>query len=794
MGKGRRNRERHLQQTLSGHTVKAKKAQKSPVPTWLPSVIALVVVIAIMIPLIASAISGSGVIGRNRVLIESKSGKFDVNQQMATFIAWEALYESGLTQYQYMQYGLIQDEYGITKYYSMEDYAMLTAQTGINSSLRDCIDDVLITLKHYVAVCDLAYEQGVKLNEEDEASVEEVLTWLEDMQDELGYSTFSSFLKTVISEGLKKKDVRSAVEMVVLYNKYVKQQQLDLDQKITFDDLLKYRDENPDSFYKIDYLSFSTADKIASETLAATKNAKEFKEAVVKLHFDENYKSLYNKYTTVEAAAEEESSYASLIDQKDDDNKKLSEKLDELSFEAKKTIKDNDESLNADLVKTVFEKARKIGEKLNVVTDDGVYLVVFYSELATATEKGADDKDVIVKSYEVRTKFIPFVEGEEHGDDKTFKADLFKILTENNNDTKDEDKTKTDYQTASEKVSALVEKLNAENADVNKILADNSFITNKEITDTTKDDEDNIIPEDVLTEALKSTANKAYAIAGDEGNFVLYVHEIAEDKKSAKISYVEQETDLFCKLRDDLQSSLDKQFSPDTTASYKKDAEDGSFEKWISETTTGFESARKDGDVKVIEKTETDSSDSSKKTTTYTVYMALQNTEHGDPTMLYLDHTPVVKGGYLMFTEKAAADAAAAALAGKTGVELLEALALVESDNSSTAAATTSDTLTEEALEKTNETLAGWFFDEARKADEIAVVAAKDSSDKDVYYLAVYQETVTSWERSARTALLTEQLTDWIEALSAPYAVNEKNLDKIGTPSTTVAATTSTPA
>ena len=336
MGKGRRNRERHLQQTLSGHTVKAKKAQKSPVPTWLPSVIALVVVIAIMIPLIASAISGSGVIARNRILIESQSGKYDVNQQVATFVAWEAMYESGLQQYQYMQYGIVDDDYGITKYYTMEDYALLMAQSGLQSALRDCIDSVVDTLKRYVAVCDLAYKEGVKLDDADEASVEEVIDWLRSMQEELGYSTFSSFLKTMMGEGMKEKDVRRAVEMVVLYNKYVKQKQLALDSVITMGDLTKYRDENPDSFYKIDYLKFSTTDKAASEVLAATKNAKEFKEAVVKIHFDENYKSLYNQYTTVVTATEEEASYASLLD--GNEGTALTDRLNDLKFGAKETV------------------------------------------------------------------------------------------------------------------------------------------------------------------------------------------------------------------------------------------------------------------------------------------------------------------------------------------------------------------------------------------------------------------------------------------------------------------------
>ena len=105
MGKGRRNRERSLQDRLANPAAKnLKTKKKSGMPSWLTSVIAVLVVVVILLPLIISAIQESGFFPRHRILIESTSGEFDINQQMATFIAWESLYESGLTYYQYMQY------------------------------------------------------------------------------------------------------------------------------------------------------------------------------------------------------------------------------------------------------------------------------------------------------------------------------------------------------------------------------------------------------------------------------------------------------------------------------------------------------------------------------------------------------------------------------------------------------------------------------------------------------------------------------------------------------------------
>ncbi len=778
MGKGKRNRERHLQNTLSGHAGKVKQANKSPVPKWLPSVIALAVVIAIMIPLVINAITGSGIIGRSRILIESETGKFDINQQMATFIAWEYLYESGLQYYQYYQYGLIQDSTGMFQYFSSaDDYALTMAQSAIQNTLRDSIDDVAEMLKQYVAVCDLAHKEGYKLNEEDEEDVEEVITWLENMADQLGYSSLNGFFKVVIAEGLKKRDVEKISEMVVLYNKYVADKQLALDSLITLNDLTKYRDENPDSFYKVDYLTYATQNKDHSDKLAAAKTELEFKTAVAEIYFADNYKTIYNQYTTQKDAEMVLKLIKPLVDKDNDEDKALTNKLNSLSFDEVKTFKSNDETLDEDLAAYLFEKAKKYTSD-SVATENGIYLVAPMSDITSTTEG-----KTTVKSVDVRLKFYPFVEGEEHEDDKDFKANLLKLFTEDNTDVEDDKKTETKYQTASEKVAALITALNATDADTAKIFDDNTFIKNVEINaDTIKTDS---LPQAIIDKvrADSAEAGKAFSVTDkDDSNkeYVVFINSITDDVRV--VTYLAPETDLFCSIRTDLQTGLDKVFTGVKTQAYKKDAAENSFEAWLCEVTEGFTSARKDGETKVIDTTKDE-------VTTYNVYMSLINEDNGPDNVLYMDKTTVVKGGYLQFSDLEAANAALANLnSSMTGNELLEALSVIQSDKV-VGSPSNSSAYKEESLKNINEDLAKWFFDNGRTQNEFTVISAKDEDDEDIYYIVVYIENTEAWNRSARNSLLNQQLTDWINALTAPYVINTKKLDKIGTASTTAATT-----
>ena len=303
MGKGSRNRQLHQQDRIDNPKKYKKKKQA---PKWLFPLISLVVVAAIVIGTVASIITNAGIIPRNRIIIESESGKYDINQNMATFIAWQSLYYNASMYWTYCSYGLIEDTYGITDTYTVDQYALTVAQSSLDTTLRDSIDDVLESLKVYVAVCDAAYAAGVSLDDSDKATVDAAIDELKALQEEYSYTSLKSFIKTFMGTGIKEKDIRRALEMTTLYNKYSTIKQVEFEKAVTLADLENYVSKNPETFYKFDYLTFAAEnEEFAQKLTSEATTAEEFKNLILEYHFDENYKTAYNKYTTQVAAAED---------------------------------------------------------------------------------------------------------------------------------------------------------------------------------------------------------------------------------------------------------------------------------------------------------------------------------------------------------------------------------------------------------------------------------------------------------------------------------------------------------
>ena len=790
MGKGRRNRERNAQNALENAGAKnLKNKKKKGMPSWLTSLIAILVVVVILLPLIISAVQESGFFARRRILIESQTGEFDVNQQMATFIAWESLYESGLQYYQYMQYGIIQDTSGITSYYSADQYAMNMAYAGVQENLRDSVDGVVELLKQYVAVCDLAHKEGMTLTEEDMAQVDEVVNWLNEMRTGTAFTSLDKFLGYTVGTGVKEKDVRAATEMVILYNKYAQQKELELDGKITLDNLINYREENPESFYKMDYLTYAVKDKELSEQLKACKTPLDFTNLVIKIFFDDNYKALYNQHTKVAEVSDIlTAKLTGKTDKDDGTGTALSDAWKELGVETTTEYSKDDKELNSDLHDWLFSTKRKQYESGTAITEDGIYLISYYSE------KAAQDTAL------ARYKYYEFSDGASHEGDDQFKATLLKVLTANNNGS--DEKVTHDYKSASTKANDLFDALKKEGADVEKLLKDYAAT---EVTGVTEDTTTvpAAIRKNVFADGVKASA--PLLVVEKDVYYVVYVRTLnkpvdnetatadaeAEAKKAtADIAYVETKTDLFCTLLDELDEKLDEAYSYEaSTAAFKKENGEGTYQEFLFELKDGdgLVSARKNGDTIVIEKT-TEDATTKEKTTTYNVYMAVANTDYKtEGEMLYIDKDRIVNGGYLLFEKEDAAKEAMNKLSGKTGDALVDAFGELTSDVSSNKVSFKENNKRAD-IDKVNEDMGKWLFDATRKDGDLTIVEKKNDKDEvEGYYLVAYVDFVENWETSARSSLLTQQMQDWIKELTAPYTVNEKVLNKLGKPASETA-------
>lgn len=762
MGKGSRNRQLHQMDRMENPQ---KYKTKKQAPKWLFPLISLVVAVAIVVGIVASAVINAGIIPRNRVIIKSESGKFDVNQNMATFVAWQSLYYNASMYWTYCSYGMIEDTYGITKSYTVDQYALTVAQSSLDTALRDSIDDVVESLKVYVAVCDAAYKAGVTLEDGDKTSVTEAIEELKGMQEEYSYTSLKTFIKTFMGTGMKEKDVRNALELIALYNKYSTIKQVEFEKAVTLADLKTYRDQNPENFYKTDYLTFAAENEEFAQKLTQEANTPEkFKDMVLEYHFAENYKTAYNKYTTqVEASKDLEK-----INGKTNANggTALTDALTEINA-VTKDYTSNEEGLNEDLKKWLFDTARKQYNTALVVSEDRVYVVAFMSEEAN---------DSIVQAS---VKEFVFAEGDSYESDDAFKTNILAYLKESKKDEPNEENYPTvNYQSAGDKAEALKTELKADLDDIQDLLTEAGA---KKVEGVTSSSAASKLPEVVRDKATAAGVKAGDILVADKDNiyYVIYVEKI--EAKLYTLSYVTLEGDPYYQIINELTTSLDKVYPTDKNIAYDADAKADTFEAWISELSNKdtLTTARKEGDTKYfkVEPTETEKKDGKK--TTYNVYMVVN-------TPMYLDTEKVVNGGYVLFegddfTGKA--NSALATLTGKTDAALLSALTAANSS------ATTSASIKESTVTDAN--LKAWLFSDERTANQSAVI--NNTSGKGAY-VAVFVEKQEAWYSAAKSGRVTEQMEQWVDALTANYTVNEKALNKIGEPTpeavTTAAATT----
>ncbi|MBQ1963286.1 MAG: hypothetical protein II369_04125, partial [Clostridia bacterium] len=493
MGKGSRNRQRHVQEQLQST---GRKQQTKKAPKWLTPLISIVLVAAVLVGVVASVLTNSGIIYRNRIIVESKTGNYDVTQQTATFLAWQSAYYNAYYYWYYAYLGYITDKTVTTQYTSADAYAFDVARYTIQNSLRDNVQSLVENLVDYVAVCDAAEKAGVKLDDDELAEIESTLDWLKDMQGSLGFATFGGFLKGAIGTGMKKADIKHALSIVALYNKYLSQVQEGFEEAITLADLTVFRDENPDDFFKTDYLSFKTEDKELSEKLAACTTADEFRATVVRHSFDKNYKTTFNKYTVTQEATD---ALKKVGDKTDANSNALSLALDEIGAGAKTAYTKESTDIPKEVRDWLFKTVRTQYEVSTVATENGVYLVANYTAKVTAD----------TTSVEARVKFYEFADGDSYGNDASFKTSLQEQLL------------------AYKLADALAKDLKAFPEHAEKLLAANNAT---EKTDANKDTKD--IPAILLDKLLEDSVKADTVITATEYGmyYVAFVRDVTDGK------------------------------------------------------------------------------------------------------------------------------------------------------------------------------------------------------------------------------------------------------------------------
>ncbi len=862
MGKGNRNRiGRDDESVLTKKPAKSKKRRvKRPLPKLLVPIISLVVVIAIVVTAIMVSMFNNGTFKRWNVLVKSQeSSKYSMNQQMAQILVWTSVWDQASQIYNYYS-GLADSEF---------EYCWSQAMTA-KYNIHEYIGDYYATtLTSIVAACDEGVRSGVEFTKlEQEEAYNNLLSSLKSEAysyysylSEQGISSvsasyvyysgnpyFGQFLRETLGKDIKEKDIRKAAIVQAYADKVYAQKATALWESADDTTIANEVSENLESYYSVDYLSYSTSSAALAAILKDATTADAFKSAIVTDYVSENYLASYNKYVTG-ITAQVNTALAAVTSKNTTED--LDTALTEQSME-KKTYS----SANKD---TDFAGDMSVVGDWLFPSDTSVTRSQFESVLLTSENK--------LHAYVVVISEIDSDAGTVTAAVKTFDytelsaEDLAKLTnTVLKSLELPVDDSAAVYDSALDQANAIADQLKAENADQAAILSANNATTITGVAEETE-----AIPQDIRDALfVDGAATGDVLTAGNKTTvYVVVVNAMNEatdtTASTADISYItieEKMDDVVSELVTALGSKVPTtQTAVYTTSLATRVSEaleelNAAEDKSAYMTEKGATSAanvtssdhqslpdevanavladgvaadsvltaeKADGYTKYIIYVSSVSDDGinasyltfttsayqawlfdSVNTETMTGSPAANSTLKVDPTgdatdySVYMalteiskDTEPVVRGGYLSYSTKEDAEDGLARLNGLSGYDLLTALSKLSST------ATVSDSIAESSVEGE---LHDWFFTEDRTAGETAIVEVKNDDDTTSYYLVVFLKKLPAWESTARTNYSSDAASEWIEQIVSDggYVISEKALKKVKNPKqpTTEAETT----
>ena len=805
MGKGSRNRDyRGFDQVDAPQKYKTNKKKKR-VARWLKPAISIAITVILVLGIVAGIMASNGTFRRMQILVKSQTGEFNVNRQVATFLAWELEYYSAYIDYLQTSYS-DPDATILTQYSSADSFAMdyatarvtdeiLDANGVVISSPRDSIENTLAYMINFVAVCDYAYgERGITV-EDAEWQGDITITWLSGMEDTIpvswtdlrqmqvsyGFASMDLFLDTFFGNGLKAKDVEQAFKLIALYEKYMAIHMEEVKNGTNDTQIMDYILNNPGYFYTADYLNFKTTDAALKDKLAAATDIVDFKRIIADDWYNnqDGYKDIYNQYVTLKAA---EKDYDFVEDKVDNDNGTAwSDAIAQIGAEKVTYLvadKDDTTKIAKELSRWLFATRKQFDDNL-IVTDDKIYVVSFVSS-------NKDDSGNL-ESVTVYQKAFDMVSGEEHDGDTAFKETILAhMLAKKEFST--EPAPSVIYQTALQNATALKDKWVADavtEEDLIKadgVMAGAGELTHKDECVKTSTKVPSVI-RDAIFKADAAHAEKSFLVV-EESDTVAYVvylkNLVVEEGETAGIEdatwniyYVEIESDVFYQILEAVCEEVDDALPKEREEYFTATPTEGSYQQWMfkdANKDNGFKSPIEINDKTVITDTKTNADGQTEDT--YTVYFLVRG--------LHLDDEKLVNGGYYVFKGDDTSKVFDV-LKDKTGADLIAALQSLEAAEGKTNNAVISDQITTEKMDKN---LADWLTADERVANEFAVVNGEDGKT----YVAVYLDHSEMWEEMGLVYRSSEVVNNWLAERSAQYQARQWVLNLIGDP-TPVATT-----
>ncbi len=250
MGKGNRNKRADLETRLQIKAQKeesAAKAKSVALRKKIITIVSIVLVVVILGGLItAGMLESNGFYLRRTVSIETEN--YQINNAMLSYF-FNSTYSN-----------LVSQNYYIFYYMGLNSSLSLKSQYYSNSKTMTWFDyfmnQTYSSVKDMLVHCEAARAEGIKLEDEDYAEIDESIRYIKDSAKAAGYKT-ELYVSNTYGAGVSIDDVRDCLELLKLYQKYYDILMDRYDARFGENEYNEYYAEHTKDMQYVDYLSYT---------------------------------------------------------------------------------------------------------------------------------------------------------------------------------------------------------------------------------------------------------------------------------------------------------------------------------------------------------------------------------------------------------------------------------------------------------------------------------------------------------------------------------------------------------
>ncbi|MBQ9783556.1 MAG: hypothetical protein IJW44_03455 [Clostridia bacterium] len=282
MGKSNRIRVNRANERVQTIGVKKKKEM----PSWVVSLIAIVLTVAILAGVAVSLMSANGVFNRMTTTVSSEH--YTVNANMMSYY-FKLQYENF-----YSNYGsYLSSMLDTSKSLKEQNYSEATDTTEAVTWFDYFMNQTVESVKSMLIYCEEARAQGWdELSDEEKAEIDANIDTLKEQATASGY-TLNSYIAAVYGEGVKASDIRKAMKYSAIATKCMNKLSEDLNNAITEDMINERYGNNQKDFNVVDYSYYTfdvSYDDVAKEILGKDSYTAD-EEAAKKTEIEAAYKA-----------------------------------------------------------------------------------------------------------------------------------------------------------------------------------------------------------------------------------------------------------------------------------------------------------------------------------------------------------------------------------------------------------------------------------------------------------------------------------------------------------------------